>query len=85
MPFFREFKGGGYAFGGHPFTQLLIGAEFLTRRANPQPRARTPAAARGLDMDPINIALWLILVGLIAIVPVGCILTRRDPNRPRTP
>jgi hypothetical protein len=28
-------------------------------------------------MDPINIALWLILVGLIVIIPIGCVMTRR--------
>ncbi len=28
-------------------------------------------------MDPINIALWLILVAMIAIIPIGCVVTRR--------
>jgi hypothetical protein len=28
-------------------------------------------------MDPIKIALWLILVAMIAIIPIGCIVTRR--------
>jgi hypothetical protein len=29
-----------------------------------------------------NIALWLIVVGLIAIIPVGCIMTRRPKKQP---
>jgi hypothetical protein len=33
-------------------------------------------------MDPINIALWLILVGLIAIIPIGCVMTRRKRGEP---
>jgi hypothetical protein len=33
-------------------------------------------------MDPIDIALGLILVALIAIVPCGCILTRRKSGEP---
>ncbi len=33
-------------------------------------------------MDPTNIALWLLLVGMIAIVPIGCILTRRKGGAP---
>jgi hypothetical protein len=34
-------------------------------------------------MDPTNIALWLIVIALIAIVPVGCIMTRHKPNKPQ--
>lgn len=33
-------------------------------------------------MDPINIALWLILVGLIVIIPIGCVMTRRKAGEP---
>jgi hypothetical protein len=28
-----------------------------------------------------NVALWIILIGMIAIIPCGCIMTRR-PNKP---
>jgi hypothetical protein len=27
-------------------------------------------------MDPTNIALWLILIAMIAIIPCGCVMTR---------
>ncbi len=34
-------------------------------------------------MDPINIALWLILIALIALIPIGCVLTRgKGGSRP---
>jgi hypothetical protein len=31
-----------------------------------------------------DIALWLIVGGLIAIIPVGCIMTRRPKKPPAT-
>jgi uncharacterized protein (DUF849 family) len=34
----------------------------------------------------INIALWIILALMIAIVPIGCIMTRqRHPKTPAAP
>jgi hypothetical protein len=33
-------------------------------------------------MDPINIVLWVILVAMIAIVPIGCVMTRRKGGEP---
>jgi len=35
-------------------------------------------------MSPTNIGLWLVLVGLIAIVPIGCIMTRHT-DKPSAP
>ncbi len=32
----------------------------------------------------IDVALWLILAGLIVLIPVGCIMTRR-PKKPPAP
>ncbi len=29
-------------------------------------------------MTLVDIALWFILAGLIAIVPIGCVMTRRS-------
>jgi hypothetical protein len=34
-------------------------------------------------MDPTNIALWFIVIALIAIVPVGCFMTRHKSNKPQ--
>jgi hypothetical protein len=33
-------------------------------------------------MDPITIVLWAILVALIAIIPIGCVMTRRKGGEP---
>jgi hypothetical protein len=78
MPFFREFKDGGYAFGGRPFVQLLICAGIFDPAPTNRDRRRGSARLRrSLIMDPINIALWLILVAMIAIIPIGCVVTRR--------
>jgi len=35
-------------------------------------------------MNLTNIALWLVVVGLIAIIPIGCVMTRRT-DKPRVP
>jgi hypothetical protein len=32
-----------------------------------------------------NIGLWIILVGLIALVPIGCIMTRPRKNQGQLP
>jgi hypothetical protein len=34
----------------------------------------------GDDMTLTNIALWIIFLGIIAIVPIGCIMSRRPPS-----
>lgn len=37
---------------------------------------RAPVDAMELNMDPIDIVLIFIGIALVAIVPIGCILTR---------
>ena len=37
----------------------------------------------GDDMTLINFLLWLVLAGLIAIVPIGCVMTR--PSKKHVP
>lgn len=33
-------------------------------------------------MDPTNIALWVIVIAMVVIVPIGCILTRPKDDAP---
>ena len=37
----------------------------------------------GDDMTLTNFLLWLVLAGLIAIVPIGCVMTR--PSKKHVP
>jgi hypothetical protein len=76
MPISRDFKGGGYASGGPPFKKLLTSAAPFYADAQPHLRARRPGTRWSLTMDPTNIALWLILIAMIAIIPCGCVMTR---------
>lgn len=33
----------------------------------------------------LDVVLWIILVGIIAIVPVGCFMTRSKSKHPHSP
>jgi len=67
---------------GRHFKKLVIRAAFYNGaesrvREHDDPRTRWRAT-----MDLITISLCVILIAMIALVPVGCIMTRHNPHKP---
>jgi hypothetical protein len=84
LPAFRQLTAAFGARGGrHSHRTLFVGRRLI---GSPRPCAHRAdaAAADRTQAQPIrscvmltNIALWFILLGLLALVPIGCIMTRR--------
>jgi hypothetical protein len=77
-----QIKGSDDAFGRqHSHPNLSFCGGWPSKRWPARLRGTAPRARCGML---INIALWLIAVGLLAIIPAGCIMTRR-PKKPPAP
>jgi hypothetical protein len=70
-----QIKGGVSAPGGLP-TQRFRSAPHFTAGAITLSAGRQHADEMELSMDLVNVALLLIFIAIIAIIPIGCRMTR---------
>jgi hypothetical protein len=63
--------------GAHSQQKFWFRAAPLASGDPPRPHVtRRAGAAMEVTMTLVDIALWFILAALIAIVPIGCVMTR---------